>query len=374
MVLDNVHRGVFVKFSLKNFFGLPTMRYFCRVGDSPLFEEGKVNMNFKMKEFTARMQVKTAEQTHVFKKRFGRWWDGFVEKGHEKMTIMFIPHNEKNIFNFQISKFTISFFVFLFMVVIVTSSFAVVKNNAIKREEQRLMTTYEDIRSHLLRFEKLTHSIDDLIGEIKPEIEELYELAAGSGDLEGLWESVELDKEDLKALQKKRHILPDEIFTIKDIQKDLIATTNTIKTIKNFIDVRSKVIKDTPSIVSNHGHITSLFGWRRSPFGHGRDFHTGIDIAASSGVVIRATAPGIVMTAGWNGGYGNMIRIQHKYGFETVYGHCKAVAVTSQQKVRKGQIIGYVGQTGNATGNHCHYEIRLGGIPINPYPYMSRVW
>ncbi len=320
------------------------------------------------------MQMKVTERSHVAKKRFSRWWDSFVEKGHEKMTIMFIPHNEKNIFNFQISKFTISFFVFLFMIVIVTSSYAVIKNNAIKREEQRLMTTYEDIRSHLLRFEKLTHSIDELIGEIKPEIEELYELAAGTDDLEKLWDLTSFNEEEMAELKKKRHILPSEIFTIKDIQKDLICTTNTIKTIKNFIDVRSKVIKDTPSIVSNHGHITSLFGWRRSPFGHGRDFHTGIDIAAPSGTVIRATAPGIVATAGWAGGYGNMIRVQHKYGFETVYGHCKAVAVRPQQHVRKGQIIGYVGQTGNATGNHCHYEIRLGGIPINPYPYMSRVW
>jgi murein DD-endopeptidase MepM/ murein hydrolase activator NlpD len=68
-----------------------------------------------------------------------------------------------------------------------------------------------------------------------------------------------------------------------------------------------------------------------------------------------------------------MIRIQHKYGFESVYGHCMSSAVTVGQKVKKGEIIGRVGQTGNATGNHCHYEIRL-GIPINPYPYMSRIW
>jgi len=331
-------------------------------------------MKFKIKDLSSRLRMKIMESFYVFRKKAIRYWDGYVEKGHEKMTIMFIPHNEKNIFNFQISKFTISFFVFLFVVIIVTSSYALIKNAAVKREEQRLMMTYEDIRSHLIRFEKLTNDVETLMEDVKPEVEELYELAAGTDDVDKLWTVEDFDKEDMEALKKMKNILPDEIFTIKELQKDLVCTTNTIKTVKNFIDVRSKVIQDTPSIISNSGHITSLFGWRRSPFGHGRDFHTGIDIAAASGTVIQATAPGVIMSAGWGGGYGHMIRIQHKYGFETIYGHCRSIIVGQGQSVKKGQIIGYVGQTGNATGNHCHYEIRLGGIPINPYPYMSRIW
>jgi len=330
-------------------------------------------MKFKLKEDGNRFKLKMSESFFIFRKRITKVWDSFVEKGHEKMTVMFIPHNEKNIFNFQISKFTITFFLVLFLVIIGTSSYAVIKNNAVKREEQRLMMTHEGNRSYLVRFEKLTNSIDELVDDIKPEVEELYELAAGTEKAEQIWNMDDLALLD-EDLLKNKNILPDEIFKLKDLQKDLVSTTNTIRTVKNFIDVRSKVIKDTPSIVSNHGHITSLFGWRRSPFGHGRDFHTGIDIAAGSGTVIRATAPGKVMSAGWGGGYGNMIRVRHKYGFLTIYGHCKAVAVRPGQMVKKGQVIGYVGMTGNATGNHCHYEIRLGGIPINPYPYMSRVW
>lgn len=300
-------------------------------------------------------------------------WSGFIEKGHEKMTVMCIPHNERKIFNFQISKFTISFFLLLFIVVLMTSSYALIRHASVKRDEQRLLMTYEDIRSHLLRFEKLTNSVSDIVQELKPEVEELYELTAGSDDLNQIWDLGEVDKKDYEELKRLKNILPEEIFTIKSLQKDIICTTNTIKTVKNFVDVRSKVVRDTPSIIPCPGHITSLFGWRRSPFGHGRDFHSGIDIAASPGTEIRATAPGAVISAGWSGGYGVMIRIQHKYGFESVYGHCMSSAVTVGQKVKKGEIIGRVGQTGNATGNHCHYEIRL-GIPINPYPYMSRIW
>ena len=140
------------------------------------------------------------------------------------------------------------------------------------------------------------------------------------------------------------------------------------------LDVRSKVVIDTPSIVPTNGHITSLFGWRRSPFGFGRDFHTGIDIAAPEGTPVYATAPGEVVCAGWSGGYGNLVRVKHKYGFETLYGHNSRIAVHMGQIIQKGQVVAYVGATGSATGNHTHYEIRLGGVAINPYPYMSKMW
>ena len=330
-------------------------------------------MKIAIKQYQSKFRLKLFEKYHVSKKRFLKIWYRFIEKGHEKMTVMCIPHNERKIFNFQISKFTITFFLLLFVVVLVTSSYALIKHTGVKREEQRLLITYEDIRSHLLRFEKLTNSVSELVLELKPDVEELYELTAGSDDVKQIWELDETDKKDYEELKKLQNILPEEIFTIKNLQKDIICTTNTIKTVKNFVDVRSKVVLDTPSIIPCPGHITSLFGWRRSPFGHGRDFHSGIDIAASPGMEIRATAPGTVISAGWSGGYGVMIRIQHKYGFESVYAHCMSATVSSGQKVKKGEVIGRVGQTGNATGNHCHYEIRL-GIPINPYPYMSRIW
>jgi murein DD-endopeptidase MepM/ murein hydrolase activator NlpD len=331
-------------------------------------------MKIRIKQYHSTFRQKFFERYYVFRKRFIKLWDRFVEKGHEKMTVMFIPHNERKIFNFQISKFTISFFMLLILVVLGTSGYAVWSHAAVKRDEQRLLMTYEDIRSHLLRFEKLTNDIAEQVEEMKPEVEELYELTAGPEDVGQIWDIDDMDAKDYEELKRLRNILPEEIFTIKGVQRDIICTTNTIKTVKNFVDVRSKVVRDTPSIVPNPGHITSLFGWRRSPFGHGRDFHSGIDIAAPPGTEIRATAAGTILSAGWSGGYGWMVRIQHKYGFESLYGHCLRVAVNQGQEVKKGEIVGYVGQTGNATGNHCHYEIRLGNIPINPYPYMSRIW
>jgi len=331
-------------------------------------------MKFSIRHFHNRLSRKLYESYFVFHKRFGKTWERFLEKGHEKMTVMFIPHNEKRIFNFQISKFIVFFFLSLFLVVLVTSSYAVIKNQQIKKEEQKLLLSYNDVRSDLIRYERLTNEIYDLLDDLKPEIEELYQLAAGTDQIGNIWENRDFDRDKMEELKKIKRMLPGEIFDMKDVQKDLVSSTKTVKTIKNFINVRSKVIKDTPSIIPNSGHISSLFGWRRSPFGYGRDFHTGIDIAASAGTVIRATAPGQIVSAGWMGGYGKAVRIKHKFGYETIYGHMRQVSVGKGTTVRKGDRIGYVGMTGNATGNHCHYEIRLGGIPINPYPYMSRMW
>ena len=249
--------------------------------------------------------MRFSERYHIWKKKYDRWWDGFREKGHERMTVMFIPHNEKRIFNFQISKFTISFFVLLFLVVVVTSSYAIIKNASSKREEARLMMNYRDVKSSLLRFEKLTNNIADLMDEMRPDIEELYELAAGdNGNLDKIWKLETGEYQSIAEDKSVKPLLPEEIETLRELQKNLVCTTNTIKTVKNFVDIRSKVINDTPSIVPAQGHITSLFGWRRSPFGFGRDFHTRTETGASCGGGIRVTAPGGGGSSDWSRAYG----------------------------------------------------------------------
>ncbi|MDY6967434.1 MAG: M23 family metallopeptidase [Spirochaetota bacterium] len=334
-------------------------------------------MRFMIKKYRNRISKKYSELTFVLKKRITESWNSFREKGHEKLTIMFIPHNEKRVFNFQISKFTILFFISLFLIVIITSSYAFIKNAKIKIEEQRLLADYEDIRSLCYRFELETANISEMINEIKPEVEELFKLSAGNNDVDKIWKSI-LSKQDDNGIKHTQVLmndhLPEEVVILKDMQKDIACTTNAILTISHFIDERNKVMYDTPSIIPNRGHITSLFGWRRSPFGFGRNYHTGIDIAAAPGTPIRATAPGVIVFSGWGGGYGYLVRIKHKYGFQTVYGHCSSIKAKKGDKIKKGDIVSYVGQTGAATGNHCHYEIRLGGAPINPYPFMSRIW
>ena len=123
----------------------------------------------------------------------------------------------------------------------------------------------------------------------------------------------------------------------------------------------------TPTGWPTNGFISSGYGLRWN----GAEFHQGIDIAAEMGTPIVATADGVVTIAGWNaGGYGNMVDIDHGSGVSTRYGHASAVVVTPGQRVRRGQIIAYVGSTGHSTGPHLHYEVRLSGQPVNPTSYL----
>lgn len=127
---------------------------------------------------------------------------------------------------------------------------------------------------------------------------------------------------------------------------------------------------NAPSLWPIVGPITSSFGEREDPFNGEGAFHAGVDISASFGEPIRATADGTVETAGMASGYGREVVIDHGYGVKTVYGHMSGFAVTSGQQVTRGQIIGYVGMSGRATAPHVHYEVRIRNTPVNPHKYL----
>ncbi len=114
------------------------------------------------------------------------------------------------------------------------------------------------------------------------------------------------------------------------------------------------------------GPITSPFGLRSNPFGPGLEMHPGIDIGAPQGATIAASAGGRVIFAGWYGGYGNAIIIDHGGNTSTLYGHCSQIFVAEGQDVQRGQAIGAVGMTGRATGPHLHFEVRVDGVPVDP--------
>ena len=118
------------------------------------------------------------------------------------------------------------------------------------------------------------------------------------------------------------------------------------------------------------GNISSGFGTRTDPLGGGTGFHAGIDIAVGSGTPIRACRSGTVTIAGWQGGYGNTVVIDHGGGMATLYAHQSSIAVSTGQTVLPGQVIGYVGSTGRSTGPHLHFEVRMSGNPVNPMPYL----
>lgn len=127
---------------------------------------------------------------------------------------------------------------------------------------------------------------------------------------------------------------------------------------------------DSPSLWPADGRVTSSFGERQDPFNGEGAFHAGIDIGAPVGTPVRATADGQIMKAGWGTGYGREINIDHGHDLMTVYGHLSSIVVVEGQRVNRGQVIGYVGQSGRSTGPHLHYEVRVHDVAVNPHKYL----
>jgi murein DD-endopeptidase MepM/ murein hydrolase activator NlpD len=128
----------------------------------------------------------------------------------------------------------------------------------------------------------------------------------------------------------------------------------------------------TPMGYPRISSMTSSFGFRSDPFhSEHAEFHPGIDFKGNRGDVAKCTANGRVVSAGWNGGYGNCVRVAHANGFETLYGHLSRITVKVGQELSVGDKVGEVGSTGHSTGNHLHYEVRKDGKPVNPVKFLT---
>lgn len=138
----------------------------------------------------------------------------------------------------------------------------------------------------------------------------------------------------------------------------------------DFLEEQRLIMLSTPTIWPVRGWVSSQFGFRTSPFTGRRVFHEGLDIAAPYGLDVKATAKGIVVFSGEKSGYGNVVTIDHGYGYMTRYGHNSRLTVKVGDKVEKGDAVAKVGSTGRSTGPHSHYEVLVNGIPVNPTKFI----
>ena len=167
------------------------------------------------------------------------------------------------------------------------------------------------------------------------------------------------------ALIDRIHDNMDNLLDEADLQKDSFAE------LLNFLGKQKSILASTPSIWPTIGWVTSEFGYRVSPFTGKREFHRGIDIATEIAKEIVAPADGIVASAYNQRGIGNMVKINHGSGVVTVYGHLlKKGNVKKGQRVKRGDIIGYVGNSGRSTGPHLHYGVCINGVYVNPRRHL----
>lgn len=160
---------------------------------------------------------------------------------------------------------------------------------------------------------------------------------------------------------------PEELNNlVKDMQVSVKVRGESLANLRGSLIERNIRASATPSIWPADGTVTSRFGWRWG----GSDWHPGIDIAADSGTPIMSAADGVVTASGWNGGYGRQVVVSHGYGITTSYAHNSENAVVVGQKVKKGQLVAYMGSSGFSTGPHVHYEIKVNGTAVNPAGFL----
>ncbi|SDN40954.1 Peptidase family M23 [Desulfonauticus submarinus] len=167
-----------------------------------------------------------------------------------------------------------------------------------------------------------------------------------------------------EALARKMHNFLEQLTTQTKLEK--VRQEQLIELLKN----KQAILASTPSIWPTQGWISSGFGYRISPFTGQREFHKGLDISGPVGTPIIAPADGVVVFYGVNGGYGLSLLIDHGNGITTRYAHLQKAVVKKGERVKRGEIIAYMGNSGRSTGPHLHYEVRINGVPVNPLHYI----
>jgi murein DD-endopeptidase MepM/ murein hydrolase activator NlpD len=183
-------------------------------------------------------------------------------------------------------------------------------------------------------------------------------------------------EEDVQRLATTLDAAPDQAVSdthasVMSLLQAAQSREKSVNEILQYVQSRRTVADSRPTAWPVHGWISSGFGKRVDPVSGRAGFHTGVDIANDTGTPVRCTADGRVSFAGWDGGYGKLVVVSHGNGFSTYYGHLSEIKTSAGAEVTRGTVVGLMGATGNTTGPHVHYEIRLYGAPVDPIKYMQ---
>lgn len=229
----------------------------------------------------------------------------------------------------------------------------------------QLWTEKEALKNRYSRLEQVAKEKDIQVaslGSLASEVSALYGLKSERM-------LVTASTEDMRDAQVSSSL--DQLYALKTSALSGAATIGiSLGLSRNVTTADWLRVSASPNLWPVEGQVTGSFGERIDPFNGEGAFHCGVDISASYGQPVIATADGVVMFADFMGGYGREVTIDHGHGISTRYGHLANFAVISGQQVHRGDIIGYVGLSGRSTGPHLHYEVRINDTPVNPHKYL----
>ncbi len=301
---------------------------------------------------------------------------GKQKKKREQISIMFVPHSPENnrILKFTTFKYWLGIITLLIVVFIIgiSSLFAYMirSNNSLRADNSRLLnlTTIQNslINEKAGQINELNQKEDSLtqkVEEFKEKFKEMTDSYISSSKTSRAGDRNE--REFIEDAGKLKAILESLDKASKADDKDFADLSDTEGKLKKYTET-------IPTLWPSPGRVSSEFGSRKDPFQLYTKFHSGIDIAAPYGQDIVASASGKVTLCGWYGTYGYAVIINHGNGISTLYGHTSRLLVREGLTVNKGDVIAKVGSSGNSTGPHLHFEVRINDTPVDPLKYLDR--
>jgi murein DD-endopeptidase MepM/ murein hydrolase activator NlpD len=302
-------------------------------------------------------------------------------KKKEYYTFMFLPGPNERVRSLSISKSVLKTALLSAAAIAMLSVYFVYEYNDAKDKAWELQSVREELMQqkaqvqsfalNLLDYQRQMFLLRDLDTKLRrvvslgPRDRAQQVLGIGGPDELGLQNLATMGEKKQEEALKEMH---QELSQLKGAASRQEISLQML--IEYFEDKRS-LYASTPSVWPVRGWITSSFGNRNSPFSGIMKFHEGIDIAAQTGTPVMAPADGVVVKAGFSSGYGNLVELSHGYGIKTVFAHNSRINVKAGQRITRGDVISYVGDSGSSTGPHLHYEVRLNGMPVNPVKYMN---
>ncbi|MFV0471314.1 MAG: M23 family metallopeptidase [Paludibacteraceae bacterium] len=255
-----------------------------------------------------------------------------------------------------------SFMIFVSLIKSPGEKQAILEKNRLEGQYKALRGQINDVQEVLTDLQQRDDNLYRVIFQAKPIP---YEVRTNTSNKADYYKQL--------AKMTNSEIVASTTKKLDELKKQLYIQSKSYDDLVVMVQNREKMLECLPAIqpVANKDltRVASGYGYRIDPIYHTRRFHEGMDFTAPVGTDIYATANGRITGAGWRQGYGNCVEINHGYGYETLYAHMSVVKVRIGQNVKRGEIIGLVGNTGKSTGPHLHYEVHYNGQIMNPQNY-----
>jgi len=296
-----------------------------------------------------------------------------VGMGLKQHTIIFVPHARARFRRWRVSSRQLAALLLTLLLLTglaAVSAWSYLGGGIDQGELQQVRTENERLRAINLTFEKSIRSLQTQLSEYEERTRQLAIVAGldtlATGDEAGVGGQVlpPLVADPTAALGSS-----DGGFG-PELQARLVALDSRLEEVEAVLGERLRWISAAPTIAPVRGLLTSGFGNRDDPITGAGGYHEAIDIAAAPGQPIKASGDGTVLRAGEMGPLGTAVVLAHGFGLTSRYGHLARLAVTPGQRVRRGDVLGYVGSTGRSTGYHLHYEVWVDGQPVDPLAYI----